>query len=181
VALAFLVPTHWPPIDAELIDLAIAGFVRVRQEMGLERRDIRPGPALLAARGRSERNELDTPPGAMPAHFEIIDDLEGDRFRALAHVAILSRPGLRPLADLNRDSILLGRSGTEESVFQCGRLPGGGDVNRDGTGDLHCLVRIADAGLSRRRAEIVLAAETHDGVAVRGTESLRLPGSFWLW
>jgi hypothetical protein len=82
----------------------------------------------------------------------------------------LSSPGFNPLRDLDMTSLRFGRTGTEASLAFC--VPA--SVERDRRVDLICLFNTRLTGFQPGDTQGHLTGETRSGVAVEGTDSVRI-------
>ena len=108
---------------------------------------------------------IDIKPGSQTNHVS-----PGSRGRM--HVAVLSTPEFDALAQIDRTSLQFGRTGEEESLHSCKEK--GRDVNHDGLQDLICLFSIQASGFQKGDGLGLLTAQTFDGVALTGHDSVRV-------
>ncbi|HXF68324.1 MAG TPA: right-handed parallel beta-helix repeat-containing protein [Thermoflexus sp.] len=87
-------------------------------------------------------------------------------------VAILSRPGLRPTVDLDRNRMTFGPTGVEAPVVGCQTTIG--DLNGDGIADMVCYFRIERAGFRPEHSEGALRGQTLDGISVEGRDAVQI-------
>lgn len=87
-------------------------------------------------------------------------------------VAILSTPDLDALTMIDRNTVRFGRTGTEESLLRCKKR--GRDVNKDGLRDLVCVFSIPLTGFQKGDPVGILSAQTVDGIALTGTDSIQV-------
>ena len=92
--------------------------------------------------------------------------------RGRIKVAILSTPELDALTMIDRDTVRFGRTGTEESLLRCKKR--GRDVNKDGLRDLVCVFSIPLTGFQKGDQVGILSAQTADGIALTGSDSIQV-------
>ena len=92
--------------------------------------------------------------------------------RGRIKVAILSTPELDALTMIDRNTVRFGRTGTEESLLRCKKR--GRDVNKDGLRDLICVFSIPLTGFQKGDQVGILSAQTVDGIALRGSDSIQV-------
>jgi competence ComEA-like helix-hairpin-helix protein len=92
--------------------------------------------------------------------------------RGRTNVAILSTPEFDALAMIDRTTLRFGRTGEEESLHSCKEK--GRDVNRDGLRDLICLFSIPATGFMTGDQVGALTGQTVDGIALRGSDPIRV-------
>ncbi len=84
-------------------------------------------------------------------------------------VAILGGPGF-DVANVNRDSLTFGATGTEYTLRKCKRRLK--DVNRDGMPDLVCKFRLKGTNFEADSTKAYLSGETLDGTAFHGSDDI---------
>ena len=87
-------------------------------------------------------------------------------------VAILSTPNLDALTMIDRNTVRFGRTGMEASLLRCKAR--GRDVNKDGLRDLVCVFSISLTGFQKGNHVGILGAQTIDGIALTGTDSIQV-------
>jgi hypothetical protein len=108
---------------------------------------------------------IDIKPGSRTNHVN-------PKSRGRIHVAILSTPEFDALTMIDRTTIRFGRTGEEESLHSCKEK--GRDVNHDSLKDLVCIFSIQESGFQQGDEIGILTAQTVDGVAVVGQDSIRV-------
>jgi uncharacterized delta-60 repeat protein len=88
------------------------------------------------------------------------------------NVAILSTPEFDALTMIRWATIRFGRTGEEESLSACKTK--GRDVNHDSLPDLICMFSIPDARFMEGDTAGILTAQTVDGLALLGMDSIRV-------
>ena len=92
--------------------------------------------------------------------------------RGVIPVAILSTPEFDAPGEVDTASLTFGRAGDEDSLRRCVR--GSEDVNEDGLLDLICHFNTQETGLSVDDIEAILRGQTLDGVAIEGSDTVRV-------
>lgn len=86
-------------------------------------------------------------------------------------VAILSGPGFDAASEVDATSLTFGRTGNEDSLASCTRPK---DVNKDKLPDLVCYFQTNSAGFVSGDSVGVLRGRTVDGIAIQGTDAVRI-------
>ena len=94
------------------------------------------------------------------------------RKRRSIKVAILGKPGVLDVVDVDPKSLTFGATGDEKTLRKCKRRFK--DVNRDGVPDLVCKFSLRHADFDKDSTEAVLKGETRDGVAFYGTDQVEV-------
>lgn len=88
--------------------------------------------------------------------------------------ALLSTPTLNTLTDVNRDSLLFGGTGTEDSVISC--APSGEDVNDDGRLDLVCKAATQLTGITCSTTVALITGQLADGTRFQSEDAIKVVG-----
>jgi competence ComEA-like helix-hairpin-helix protein len=121
--------------------------------------------ARYPAQGQAIEVTIDIKPGSDTNHIN-------PNSRGRTNVAILSTPEFDALAMIDRTTLRFGRTGEEESLHSCKEK--GRDVNRDGLRDLICLFSIPATGFMTGDQVGALTGQTVDGIALRGSDPIRV-------
>lgn len=116
---------------------------------------------------RTVWNPIDVKPRSLPSTVNLSKD-------GVLPFAVLSTTDLDALTVVDRTSLRLGRTGTEQSVISCATE--GEDVNDDGRLDLICRADTEATGITCDTTVLLLTGRLTDGTRLNGEDGIKIVG-----